>query len=81
MGFCAGNSGDPIFTETFGTGTTNNALPVGTTTYTYINGFPNDGFYTVSNGTFGNNFDWQLESSGNFRFRRFRGTLLRNGNL
>ena len=58
LGFCTGNSGDPIFTEDFGTGTTNNALPAGTTTYNYSNGFPNDGFYTVSNGTFGNAYDW-----------------------
>ena len=58
LGFCNGNSGDPIFTENFGTGTVNNPLPAGTTTYPYSGGFPNDGFYTVSNGTFGNGFDW-----------------------
>ena len=58
LGFCTGNSGDPIFTENFGTGTTNNSLPAGTTTYNYSNGFPNDGFYTVSNGTFGNPYEW-----------------------
>ena len=58
LGFCSGNSGDPIFTETFGTGISNNALPTGTTTYNYINGYPNDGQYTVSNGTIGNAFDW-----------------------
>lgn len=58
LGFCGGSSGDPIFTETFGSGISNNALPSGTTTYNFINGFPDDGFYTVSNGTFGNFFDW-----------------------
>ena len=62
MGFCTGNSGDPIFTENFGAGTTYTALPAGTTTYSYSNGFPNDGFYTVTNGTFGNLYDWhQIE--------------------
>ncbi|WP_299550764.1 T9SS type B sorting domain-containing protein [Seonamhaeicola sp.] len=58
LGFCTGNSGDPIFTETFGTGTTNNPLPSGTTTYSYSSGTPSDGFYTVSNGTFGSWSDW-----------------------
>ena len=58
LGFCSGNSGDPIFIEDFGTGTGNNPLPNGTTTYNYANGFPNDGFYTVANGSFGNPFDW-----------------------
>lgn len=58
LGFCTGNSGDPIFTETFGTGISNTTLPAGTTTYPYSNGFPNDGFYTVTNGSFGNGFDW-----------------------
>ncbi len=59
MGFCSGNSGDPIFTEDFGTGTTNNALPAGTTNYEYAgNDYPLDGLYTVSNGTFGNPFIW-----------------------
>lgn len=33
-------------------------MPSGTTTYNYINGFPNDGFYTVANGSFGNPFGW-----------------------
>ena len=57
LGFCNGSSGDPIFTETFGTGTTNGpALPNGTTTYTYVNGTPNDGSYTISSRT--NFFDW-----------------------
>ncbi len=56
LGFCTGNSGDPIFTETFGSGTTNVALPAGTTTYTFASTQPNDGFYTVSNRT--NWFGW-----------------------
>jgi len=56
LGFCSGNSGDSIFIEDFGTGTTNNSLPAGTTTYAYFNGAPNDGFYTVSSNTA--YFDW-----------------------
>lgn len=51
LGFCNGNSGDPIFTETFGTGTTQTPLPPGTTTYTFSSGQPSDGFYTVSSST------------------------------
>ncbi len=58
LGFCTGNSGDPIFTENFGIGTTNTPLPAGTTTYPFSTGYPVDGFYTVSDGTFGNGFDW-----------------------
>ena len=56
LGFCNGNSGDPIFTETFGTGTTQTPLPAGTTTYTFSSSTPNDGFYTVSSSTAF--FDW-----------------------
>jgi gliding motility-associated-like protein len=56
LGFCPGNSGDPIFPENFGTGP-DTALPVGTTTYTYADGGePLDGLYTVSSNT--NYFDW-----------------------
>jgi gliding motility-associated-like protein len=58
LGFCSGNSGDPIFSEDFGAGNINNPLPIGTTTYPYSAGYPGDGYYTVSNGTFGNGFDW-----------------------
>ncbi|WP_179318603.1 gliding motility-associated C-terminal domain-containing protein [Winogradskyella helgolandensis] len=58
LGFCSGNSGDPIFSENFGTGTVNSVLPDGTTTYYYTDGFPDDGFYTLGNGSFGNGFDW-----------------------
>ncbi len=58
LGFCEGNSGSPIFTEDFGTGITNGpALPAGTTTYTYVNGAPDDGSYTISSNTAGY-FDW-----------------------
>ncbi|RNC92543.1 MAG: gliding motility-associated C-terminal domain-containing protein [Allomuricauda sp.] len=58
LGFCSGNSGDPIFTETFGTGIENGpALPAGTTTYNYVNGPPQDGSYTISSST-ENYFDW-----------------------
>ena len=60
LGFCSGNSGNPIFTETFGTGLQDGPpLPPGTTTYTYVNGGPQqpvDGNYTISSRT--NYFDW-----------------------
>lgn len=57
LGFCNGNSGDPIFEETFGTGTTNGPqLPAGTTTYNFTNGAPNDGDYTISSST--TYYDW-----------------------
>ena len=56
LGFCGGNSGDPIFTETFGVGTSNAPLPAGTTSYTFASGQPNDGFYTLSSST--NWFGW-----------------------
>ncbi|WP_324025093.1 T9SS type B sorting domain-containing protein [Maribacter sp. BPC-D8] len=57
LGFCGGNSGDPIFTEDFGSGTTDGpALPAGTTTYNFTTGTPNDGDYTISSST--NYYDW-----------------------
>ncbi|MBQ4822397.1 T9SS type B sorting domain-containing protein [Aquimarina sp. MMG016] len=57
LGFCNGNSGDSIFNEAFGTGTANGPeLPAGTTGYTYVNGTPDDGEYTVS--SFTGYFDW-----------------------
>lgn len=57
LGFCGGNSGDPIFTEDFGAGTTNGPpLPAGTTSYTYIDGEPIDGKYTISSYTA--YYDW-----------------------
>ena len=55
LGFCGGNSGDPIFTENFGTApssTTQHApLPApGTTNYTFLgNTIFGDGKYTVTN--------------------------------
>ena len=58
LGFCGGNSGDPIFTEDFGSGNTDGpALPTGTTTYTFTTGTPNDGSYTISSTT--NYFGWK----------------------
>lgn len=60
LGFCQGNSGDPIFTETFGTGTNYGpALPSGTTTYSFIgNSGPQDGEYTIGRNTF--SYGWNL---------------------
>jgi len=50
LSFCSGDTGDAIFFEDFGTGTTNGpALPSGFTTYTYVDQAPQDGFYTISN--------------------------------
>lgn len=52
LGFCTGSSGDPIFVEDFGTGTTNGPpLSSSVTTYNYISGAPNGGAYTISNST------------------------------
>ncbi len=57
LGFCRGNSGDPIFTEDFGTGTTNGPpLPAGNTSYNFVTGTPEDGDYTISSTT--NYLDW-----------------------
>ena len=57
LGFCSGNSGDPIFVENFGSGTTDGpALAAGTTTYNFTTGTPSDGSYTISSTT--NYFDW-----------------------
>ncbi|OUS01464.1 hypothetical protein A9Q86_06695 [Flavobacteriales bacterium 33_180_T64] len=57
LGFCQGNSGDPIFEDNFGTGLQDSPLPLGATTYTYANGIaPDDGLYTVTSNT--NYFDW-----------------------
>jgi gliding motility-associated-like protein len=59
LGFCTGNSGDPIFTEDFGSGMTPGpALPPGTTTYSFSSGSPFDGQYTISDNT--NHFDCQV---------------------
>ena len=49
LGFCEGDLGDPIFTEDFGSGTTNGPpLDPSITTYTYVDSGPEDGFYTIS---------------------------------
>jgi gliding motility-associated-like protein len=57
LGFCNGNSGDPIFTENFEIGNVPGpALAPGITTYNFTTGAPNDGDYTISNRT--NFFDW-----------------------
>ena len=49
LGFCPGNTGDPIFEETFGQGNTNGPpLPANVTSYTYVNQAPQDGEYTIS---------------------------------
>ena len=57
LGFCGGSSGDPIFTEDFGSGTTDGpALPPGTTSYNFTTGTPNDGDYTISSTT--DYFNW-----------------------
>ncbi len=49
LGFCPGNTGEAIFEEDFGQGTTNGpALDPSITTYTYVNQGPEDGQYTIS---------------------------------
>lgn len=49
LSFCPGDTGDAIFVEDFGAGTTNGpALPAGFTTYNYVDQGPQDGFYTIS---------------------------------
>jgi gliding motility-associated-like protein len=48
LGFCNGSKGEPIFNENFGNGVTfGPALPAGVTSYPFISGAPNDGFYTL----------------------------------
>lgn len=62
LGFCQGNSGNPIFTETFGTGNDYGPqLPAGTTTYNFV-GFngPQDGQYTLGSNTFA--YGWNMPS-------------------
>jgi len=49
LSFCPGNTGDPIFEETFGQGNTNGpALAADVTSYTFVNQAPQDGEYTIS---------------------------------
>ncbi|ARN79349.1 lectin [Nonlabens spongiae] len=70
LGFCSGESGDIIFSEDFGAGTTNGpALPTTVTNYTYVNSAPEDGQYTISNnmgqlGSFWNRPDHTGNSNG-----------------
>ncbi len=59
---CTGSLGDPVALITFGNGTGPGApLPAGKTSYQYAPGCPNDGYYTLSNFTFGC-FDGSWES-------------------
>lgn len=60
--FCTGNSGDPIFNETFGAGVAYGPpLPGGVTTYNFIgNSAPQDGQYSIGSNTF--SFGWNLPS-------------------
>jgi gliding motility-associated-like protein len=52
LGFCTGSKGEPIFFETFGSGTTHGpALPAGVTSYTFHTGMPHDGEYAIYNNT------------------------------
>ena len=49
LSFCPGNTGDPIFEEDFGQGSTNGPpLPANVTSYTYVDQAPQDGQYTIS---------------------------------
>ena len=49
LGFCSGSKGDPIFMETFGSGSGyGEAFAPGITTYTYVNRDPDDGQYTIA---------------------------------
>lgn len=49
LGFCSGSKGDPIFHEDFGSGSgTGSPLAPGITSYSFKNGDPQDGSYTIS---------------------------------
>ena len=49
INFCPGNTGEAIFEEDFGQGTTNGPpLGANLTTYTFVNQGPEDGQYTIS---------------------------------
>ncbi|MGJ5641644.1 T9SS type B sorting domain-containing protein [Formosa sp. S-31] len=59
LGLCSGNSGNPIFTEDFGAGTSSIQLQSPSeTTYTYVASEPNDGYYTISSNT--NWYGWHI---------------------
>lgn len=52
LGFCGGSKGEPIFTETFGSGTDYGpALAPGITTYPFVSGVADDGYYTLYHRT------------------------------
>lgn len=52
LGFCSGSKGEPIFTETFGSGTDYGpALAPGITTYPFVSGVADDGYYTLYHRT------------------------------
>jgi gliding motility-associated-like protein len=58
LGFCTGVSGEPIFSENFGAGIANGpALPLGVTSYTYIDSGTQDGQYSISRNA-GQLGDW-----------------------
>jgi hypothetical protein len=49
LGFCGGSTGDAIFTESFGNGTDYGPpLAPGITTYNFVSGAAQDGFYTLN---------------------------------
>ncbi|MFN2261171.1 MAG: T9SS type B sorting domain-containing protein [Psychroflexus sp.] len=53
LGFCQGNSGNPIFEEDFGQGTQNGPpLSTDITSYEYVSQGPQDGEYTISSSLF-----------------------------
>lgn len=71
LNFCPGSKGDPIFHETFGSGSgTGSPLPAGVTNYTFVVGDPNDGQYTISSNIGQNNGSWHPY---------FPGTTISNG--
>lgn len=70
LGFCEGNSGDPIFEEDFGQGTQNGPpLPAEVTSYQFVEQGPEDGQYTISSslnqlGSFHNASDHTGNTNG-----------------
>lgn len=54
LGFCTGNSGEPIFHETFGEGSGFGDFPIGSSSsYRHINKQPENGFCTISSSSYG----------------------------
>ena len=71
LGFCSGSKGDFIFHEDFGSGSgSGSPLPAGVTTYPYVTGDPEDGYYTISSKIGQDNGSWHS---------RFPQTTLSNG--